>query len=135
MVPLTRDMGDISPLLEVADVECMFTFDEHDAWAFERYEMRERKPLLAKQIAANRPGLVVFSSGSTGKPKGILQDCEKVMGKFKVVRKSWRTALFLMMDHFGGFNTLLGTLANGGTAVCLEGRTPDAVCRLSLIHI
>jgi long-chain acyl-CoA synthetase len=37
--------------------------------------------------------------------------------------------MFLMMDHFGGVNTLLSTLAYGGVAICVEQRSPEAVCR------
>ena len=37
--------------------------------------------------------------------------------------------MFLLMDHFGGVNTLLSVLANGGTAVCLNQRSPESVCR------
>jgi acyl-CoA synthetase (AMP-forming)/AMP-acid ligase II len=74
--------------------------------------------------------LIVFTSGSTGQPKGILHDCEKVLRKFESERKAWRTVLFLMMDHFGGFNTLLSVLAYGGTGICLPNRMPDTVCRL-----
>jgi acyl-CoA synthetase (AMP-forming)/AMP-acid ligase II len=74
-------------------------------------------------------GLIVFTSGSTGKPKGILHDCERVMRKFLAERQGWRTVLFLLMDHFGGFNTLLSTFAYGGAGVCAAERSPDAVCR------
>jgi acyl-CoA synthetase (AMP-forming)/AMP-acid ligase II len=33
-----------------------------------------------------------------------------------------------MLDHFGGFNTLLSTFAYGGTAVCLPDRSAESVC-------
>jgi acyl-CoA synthetase (AMP-forming)/AMP-acid ligase II len=33
------------------------------------------------------------------------------------------------MDHFGGFNTFLSAFAYGGTAICLNDRTPATVCR------
>jgi long-chain acyl-CoA synthetase len=35
-----------------------------------------------------------------------------------------------MLDHFGGFNTLLSTFAYGGTGVCLPDRSPESVCRV-----
>jgi acyl-CoA synthetase (AMP-forming)/AMP-acid ligase II len=73
--------------------------------------------------------LIVFTSGSTGKPKGILHDCERVMRKFVEPRPGWRTVLFLMMDHFGGLNTLLSTFAYGGVGVCVAERSPEVVCR------
>ena len=74
--------------------------------------------------------MVVFTSGSTGKPKAILQDCEQVMKKFVELRNSWRTVLFLLMDHFGGFNTFLSTFAYLGVAVCPEKRTAESVAQV-----
>ena len=72
--------------------------------------------------------MIVFTSGSTGKPKGILHDCERVMRKFVNERQGWRSILFLLMDHFGGFNTFVGAFAYGGTAICVADRSPKAVC-------
>jgi acyl-CoA synthetase (AMP-forming)/AMP-acid ligase II len=86
-------------------------------------------PLLAKLRADRHPGLVVFTSGSTGKPKAILHDVDRVASKFVQMRRGWRTALFLLMDHFGGFNTLLSCLAYDGVGICLPSRLPDDVCR------
>src|SRR5207253_7328428 len=74
-------------------------------------------------------GLVVVNYSSTGRRKGILSDLERVLGKFASERAGWRTVLFLMMDHFGGLNTLLSTLAYGGVAICLEQRPPEDVCQ------
>ena len=34
------------------------------------------------------------------------------------------------MDHFGGYNTLLGALANGGMAICPGKRLPKDICVL-----
>jgi acyl-CoA synthetase (AMP-forming)/AMP-acid ligase II len=86
--------------------------------------------LIFRFRSTGRAGLVVFTSGSAGRPKGILHDCGKVLAKFLPKRRGWRTLLFLMMDHFGGFNTFISALAYGGTAVCLEERSPEAVCRV-----
>lgn len=86
-------------------------------------------PLLAQLRADRHPGLVVFTSGSTGKPKAILHDVDRVASKFAKMRKGWRTVLFLLMDHFGGFNTLLSCLAYDSVGVCLPDRSPEGVCR------
>lgn len=86
-------------------------------------------PLVAQLRAQGHAGLIVFTSGSTGKPKVILHDVERVASKFVVVRPGWRMVLFLLIDHFGGFNTLLACLAYGGVGVCVAGRTPDEVCQ------
>lgn len=129
LVPFTKDLKEIETFKEIAGVEGMFTFDADDHYHWESYDVSSKKPLIQKQVDAGRSGLVVFSSGSTGRPKGILQDCERVMHKFVTKRQGWKTVLFLMMDHFGGFNTFLSSLAYGGLAVCIEERTPDAVCQ------
>ena len=75
------------------------------------------------------PGLVLFSSGSTGKSKGIVQDLNKLMAKFSTPRKPLRMLIFLQLDHIGGINSLLYTLANNGTVIVSDDRTPVSVCR------
>jgi long-chain acyl-CoA synthetase len=84
--------------------------------------------LVRSLISAGHPGLVVFTSGSTGKPKAILHDVDRVAAKFMTPRPARRMIMFLLMDHFGGFNTLMSVLANDGVGVCPAARTPLAVC-------
>jgi len=74
------------------------------------------------------PGLVLFSSGSTGKSKAIVQDLNKLMSKFQKPRAPLRMLIFLQLDHIGGINSLLFSLANGGTVIVSEGRSPEKVC-------
>lgn len=129
IVPFTKAIkNEIPEFKKIACVEYMFIFDQFDDYIFEKYDVQEMNSLIIEQIQKERSGLIVFSSGSTGKPKGILQDCDNVMKKFIEKRKGWKTVLFLMMDHFGGVNTLLASLAYGGTAVCLKNRMPEEVC-------
>jgi len=115
--------------LPLAGVERLFRFDAEDHWTLETFEHGSPNDLVVSFRKRESPGLIVFTSGSTGKPKGILHDCERVMRKFVEERPGWRTVLFLMMDHFGGFNTLLSTFAYGGVGVCVAGRVPEIVCR------
>jgi long-chain acyl-CoA synthetase len=130
LVPFTRaGEAEMPVLAAIGGVERLFRFDADDAWTLEARSGAAASPLVAEFRQRGRPGLIVFTSGSTGKPKGILHDCERVMRKFVAERRGWRTLLFLMMDHFGGFNTLLSTFAYGGTAVCAPERSPEAVCR------
>ena len=75
------------------------------------------------------PGLVLFSSGSTGKSKAIVQDLDKLMSKFRTPRKAMRMLIFLQLDHIGGINSLLYSLANNGTVIISQGRTPVNVCQ------
>ena len=76
------------------------------------------------------PGLVLFTSGSSGEPKGALHDFSKLLAKFSVKRNPFLTINFLLFDHWGGLNTLLHILSNGGTIIFLENRSPDHVCEL-----
>lgn len=88
----------------------------------------EPHPLLCSLANLGHPGLIVFTSGSTGRPKAILHDMDRVASKFQMRRPSWRMVMFLLMDHFGGFNTLMSVLANDGVGICPAARTPHAVC-------
>ena len=87
-----------------------------------------RNKLMLSLLRLNRAGLLLFSSGSTGKPKGILHDFEKVLEKFKEQRPSYRAIVFLMLDHFGGINTLFHLLANLGTVVTISKRDVNSIC-------
>ena len=130
LVPFTYAIEhEMPPLAEIAGVQACYRFDTQDNWTLETYPDRPQNALVASFRDHNSPGLIVFTSGSTGEPKGILHDVERVMRKFAAERDGWRTVLFLMMDHFGGFNTLLSVFAYGGTAICVDQRTPEAVCR------
>jgi long-chain acyl-CoA synthetase len=130
-VPLTPAVdAESDRLIEIAGVEFLIRFDENDQWQMESSFSYNIKPLIKKFVDLSHPGLVVFTSGSTGAPKGILHDCERVMGKFINKRKGFRTILFLLMDHFGGYNSMLGALAYGGTAICPTKRLPKDVCEL-----
>ncbi len=130
LVPFTLLIeNELDDFIEIAGVEYLFKFAPDDTWEIDKIESPPRIDLIEVFKNNDAPGLVVFSSGSTGKPKGILQDCERVMRKFVEIRPGWRTVLFLMLDHFGGFNTLISTFAYGGMAVCLPSRGPEVVCK------
>lgn len=128
LVPFTRAVEvERQSLAAIAGVSTTVILDDDDkpTWT---HSPAEAPPILATFRARGNAGLVVFTSGSTGTPKGILHDCERVLDKFLTPRDSWRTVLFLMMDHFGGFNTLMGCVASGGLCVCVPDRRPSAVC-------
>lgn len=130
LVPLTGDVeAELPELLKMAGVQALYRFDADDRAALEGQGEFPVPDLIRDFRESGHPGLVVFTSGSTGKPKGILQDVEYVARKFVEKRKGWRTVLFLLMDHFGGFNTFLSTFAYGGAAVCVTARDPETVGR------
>ncbi len=131
LVPLTSEVAaEMEALLDMAGVGAVYVFDANsDVAALRRRDGAVPPDLIRDFRMRKRPGLVVFTSGSTGAPKGILQDIEQVMAKFVAPRKGWRTVLFLLMDHFGGFNTFVSAFAYGGMAVCPGGRDPESVAR------
>jgi len=130
LVPLTKDVNtEMDHLMDLAGTEVLYRFDENDNASFERRSPQARPNLVAQFLERRHSGLIVFTSGSTGTPKGILHDCEAVMKKFVKVRSSWRTLLFLLLDHFGGINTLFSVFAYGGTAICLTDRSVDGVVK------
>lgn len=75
------------------------------------------------------PGLVLFSSGSTGTPKGMLYDFTKILEKFRKQRQPLTAIPFLMIDHFGGINTILAIVTSLGTVVTVADRSAASVCR------
>lgn len=86
--------------------------------------------LMQAMLAAKTPGFIIFTSGSTGKGKAVLLDFERMVQKFKGrVRESFRTLLFLKLDHIGGLNTLFSVLFNGGTIVTCPTRQAKEICQ------
>ena len=85
-------------------------------------------PLIVELRARKTPGLILFSSGSTGKQKAALHDLGPLIDRHKKKRRAYRTLTFLLLDHIGGINTLLYSLANGGMVVSVKDRRPDTVC-------
>jgi acyl-coenzyme A synthetase/AMP-(fatty) acid ligase len=130
LVPFTDEISnEIDSFLEISCAEIFVKFSKDDTYSISKVNPVSTNPLISKFLETKHPGLIVFTSGSTGKPKGILHDCEYVMSKFVVERQGWKTVLFLLMDHFGGFNTLLSTFAYLGTGICVPNRTPHDVAK------
>jgi long-chain acyl-CoA synthetase len=129
-VPLTEAVRpQRAEFLRSAEAEVLFEFDGAGGWAVSRLPGTPENPLTVGLARSGAPGLVVFSSGSTGESKAILHDVSALLAKFTVPRPGRRVLTFLPLDHMGGINTLLHTLANGGTVVVAESRDPDVVCR------
>jgi len=120
---------EMGPLMELGGVQYLFRFDKDDASSLEIPGDWPAPELIRDFRSKGVSGLVVFTSGSTGKPKGILHDCDRLAKKFSEVRKAYRTLVFLLFDHFGGFNTMLSVLSYGGTAIVPDARTPQQVAK------
>jgi acyl-CoA synthetase (AMP-forming)/AMP-acid ligase II len=115
---------------EIAQVEYCYQVDEQDRVSFSATGRSADCELYQVLRRRGHPGLVLFSSGTSGEPKAAVHDFTFLLEKFHVARATMRTLNFLLFDHWGGLNTLLHTLSNGGTVVTVRDRSPDAVCRM-----
>ncbi|WP_339770983.1 fatty acid--CoA ligase family protein [uncultured Paraglaciecola sp.] len=128
IVPLSNDSkAHFETFCDIAQNQYDIIVSENDTQLI-RTNNQPSHPLYNVLREKDHPGLVLFSSGSTGKSKAIFHDLSQLLNKFIVPRKMMRTLAFLQFDHIGGVNTLLYTLANGGTAVVPSHRTPESVC-------
>lgn len=87
-------------------------------------------PLLQALQARAEGGVVIFTSGSSGIPKAALHGTEGLLAKFSRPGRRMRTLAFLLFDHVAGIDTLLYTLANGGTLVVTKRRDPHSILTL-----
>jgi acyl-CoA synthetase (AMP-forming)/AMP-acid ligase II len=130
IIPLTREsVIEGSAALAVSGCDWFAEFDRANA----EVELRPRSvivrnPLLDEFRARKTAGMVFFSSGSTGTPKGILHDLERVAEKFRAPRKPQVAIPFLMLDHFGGINTILAITSSLGTVVSVQDRSVAGIC-------
>ena len=131
VVPLSKDSKHhFVEFREIASTEYDISLGEEGAEPILTKTTRKASEEIYDTLRAdNSPGLVLFSSGSTGKSKGIVQDLNKLMAKFETPRKPLRMLIFLQLDHIGGVNSLLYSLANTGAVIVADDRTPEGVCQ------
>jgi acyl-CoA synthetase (AMP-forming)/AMP-acid ligase II len=130
VIPLTRtSVVEETVALEVSGCEWYVEFDTagHDATITHR-GLKSANALLNEFRLRGTPGMVLFSSGSTGKPKGILHDFNQVAEKFRKQRSPVVAIPFLMIDHFGGINTILAITSSIGTVVTVGDRSVSNIC-------
>lgn len=136
VVPLTGSavIGE-ADALNICGCDHVVSFSENaENWALSTRGVKVANALLDEFRGAGRAGLILFSSGSTGKPKGILHDFERVAEKFRSTRQACVAIPFLMLDHFGGINTLLAITASLGTVVTVATRSVSAICEAIQAH-
>lgn len=130
VIPLGQDsVVEQDSALSISGCDWTVAFDTEVRPAFSRHVIETDNVLLAEFKRRGKPGLVLFSSGSTGKPKGILHDFERVASKFEKKRAATVAIPFLMIDHFGGINTILAITSSLGTVVTVSDRSITSICR------
>lgn len=130
VIPLTRNsVVEESVALAVSGCEWFIEFDESGCDATITHRgLKVDNELLNEFRQRGTPGIVLFSSGSTGKPKGILHDFNQVVEKFRKQRAPVVAIPFLMIDHFGGINTILAITSSLGTVVTVGDRSVANIC-------
>ena len=130
LAPLTREsVVERDVVMEIAEAGWFADFrPELEEVAFEATGRRPQNALTRDLTDRGAAGLLLFSSGSTGTPKGILHEWDRMLGKFAQPRKPIVAICFLMLDHFGGINTLLSITSSLGTVVTVRDRTVESIC-------
>jgi acyl-coenzyme A synthetase/AMP-(fatty) acid ligase len=130
VIPLSRAaVVEEDAALAISGCDWFVEFDPQGREAsFRRHPVDVEHPLVSELIEVGRAGLILFSSGSSGTPKAILHDFERIADKFRLQRAATRAIPFLMIDHFGGVNTVLAITSSLGTVVTVADRSVNAVC-------
>ncbi len=105
-----------------------FSADAQDI-SFTETDCEPSNPMLVDFLSTGAPGVLVFSSGTSGIPKAILHNFLVVAAKFEKPRKPITAIAFLMLDHFGGINTLVSITSSLGTVVAIRSRSVAETCR------
>jgi acyl-CoA synthetase (AMP-forming)/AMP-acid ligase II len=131
VIPLSREsVIERATALAISGCDWLAEFDEEGReTVISPHTIASDNPLVQGLREEGRPGLILFSSGSTGKPKAILHDLERVADKFRKQRQSVVAIPFLMIDHFGGINTILAITSSLGTVVTVGDRSVSNICR------
>jgi acyl-CoA synthetase (AMP-forming)/AMP-acid ligase II len=130
IIPLTSNsVVEESTVLDISGCDWHIKFDVvGNNFLVDKRGVKRDNELLEKFVEGGSPGLVLFSSGSTGRPKGILHDFARIAEKFRKQRPPVVAIPFLMIDHFGGINTILSITSGLGTVVTVSDRSASKIC-------
>lgn len=134
IVPVVDKAGEIDQCGDVANATHVLSISGNGTWTIDRTYRSVTNSLLRSLLRRNEAGLIMFTSGSTGKKKALLYSVPKVLRRFQVRRKTYRSLMFSSIDHFGGWNTIFYILSNGGLIVFPSSHKPDEACRLIQEH-
>lgn len=131
LVPLTTEsVVERSVALGVCGCDWQAEFDETGRQpVISKLSFPSENAVLAEFRSRHHPGMILFSSGSTGTPKAILHDLVTVFEKFRKQRSPTRAIAFLMIDHFGGINTIAAITSGLGTVVTVGDRSVGTICK------
>lgn len=116
--------------LNIAQAEFLFQFDDKNKFNCTSLPNLADHQYIHQIRELKTPGLILFTSGSSGTPKAAVHNFALLLEKFKVLRPPYKMVNILGWDHWGGLNTMLHILSNGGTVFTLKNRMPDYVCSL-----
>lgn len=114
-------------LIELCEASVVLAVGEDDQMTARRIPRRSGHTLYQELRERETAGLVIFTSGSTGKSKAVVHDFGRILEKFQTPKPRARTLSFLLFDHIGGLNTLVQTLASGGTLIIPAAHDPETV--------
>ena len=131
VIPLSREaVIERDTALAISGCDWMAEFDAEGLTpTIAPHSVPVNNAMLTDFRRTGHPGLILFSSGSTGKPKAILHDFDRVADKFRTPRTPVVAIPFLMIDHFGGINTILAITSSLGTVVTVADRAVGSICR------
>ena len=131
IIPLAGDLkGNHDKCLKIGEASYFIKISDDSNRTLSKVEYQSNHPLLQEIRAEGESGLILFSSGTTGEPKAAVQGVSKLIEKYKQPgKRSFRTLIFLKIDHIGGINTFFSILLNGGTIVTASSRSADDVCK------
>lgn len=134
VVPLSYDsVVDVQHIRNTVSADYLLYFDfEEKKFTVEKLDSSSdlNDANLSRLSKDERPGLILFSSGSTGVPKGLVYDLDTVVLKYRHARILQQKSIsFLMLDHFGGINTLFHLFASRSCILFLKDRSVATVCK------
>lgn len=130
IVPTTD--AELQSKLKAAKVVKIISFENKKLTVASTGEVFEKVENYNQITKENQSGLVLFSSGTTGVPKVMVHNFSKLISDFKEPKKqkNLNFILFLLFDHIGGINTLLGCLNNGSQITIPANRNPEYILQL-----